>query len=206
MMKPIHRHRFRSRSGSSGEELVTPTMLRRTSRVPEWEPCEAARGSIQFPSWPLDCFVWLAMTGRVQRQHRPVIARSPCDDRVRRSSKSEGGSDPVLFPTVAHGIFARARNDVERSARQSRAMATRPLHVIARSSCDDRVRRSSKSDGGSDPVLLPTWPWVASQELAMTLKGPRVNRVRWLPASTSRLGRLCPAYGGAKSSETNAVL
>jgi hypothetical protein len=49
-----------------------------------------------------------------------VIARSPCDDRVRRSSKSEGGSNPACMRVAGllrtPGARSRdplARNDVE---------------------------------------------------------------------------------------------
>jgi hypothetical protein len=56
-----------------------------------------------------------------------------------RSAKAE--ATPFFFGAL--DCLARARNDVERSARQSRATAARPLHVIARSSCDE-----------SNPVLF----------------------------------------------------
>jgi hypothetical protein len=56
-----------------------------------------------------------------------VLARSPCDKAIQ-------------FFFVALDCFARARNDVERSAHKSRAMATQPLRVIVRSPCDDAIQ------------------------------------------------------------------
>ena len=41
--------------------------------------------------------------------------------------------------------------------------------VIARSESDDRVRRSSTSEGGSNPSIQFAAPWIASPALAMTV-------------------------------------
>jgi hypothetical protein len=45
-----------------------------------------------------------------------------------------------------------------------------------------------------------SWPWIASQELAMTWRGPRVNRLRWLSGlSTSLRGALATTQSSSFS-------
>ena len=104
-----------------------------------------------------------ALAGRDRRKPYPVIVTSRCDDRVRRSSKSEGGSNPVLTLRLLDCFALLAM-----TGRGQR----KPHPVIARSPRDDRVRRSSKSEGGSNPVL-PLRPLDCFALLAMTGTGQR---------------------------------
>jgi hypothetical protein len=78
----------------------------------------------------------------------------------------------------------------------TRSAAALPFHAL----CDEPLARNDVE--GSCTNLSPSLrgalatkqsssfslPWIASQELAMTLRGPRVNRVRWLPG----LSTSCP--------------
>jgi hypothetical protein len=80
-------------------------------------------------------------------------------------------AEAIQFPCVALDCFARARNGAEGLAENSQRH------------CEELLRRRN-------PVLFRC-SWIASQELAMTLRGLRVNRVRWLPGlSTSLRGAL----------------
>ena len=92
------------------------------------------------------------MTGKGRWQPHPVIARSPCDDRVRRTSKSEGGSNPVLSSRLLDCFAALAMTGRGRR---------KPFPVIARSACDEAIQ------------LFLSCPWIASLALAMTGRGRR---------------------------------
>ena len=50
-----------------------------------------------------------ALAGRDRRKPYPVIVTSRCDDRVRRSSKSEGGSNPVLLAALIASLAMTGR-------------------------------------------------------------------------------------------------
>jgi hypothetical protein len=92
-----------------------------------------------------------------------VIARSPCDDRVRRPRPAEARrakgearrakAEAIQPCFLCPGLPRFARNDVESSFATAAAIARRRLNVIARNVSDDRVRRSSESEGGSNPVF-----------------------------------------------------
>jgi hypothetical protein len=76
--------------------LLNPSNRRIRDPYVRW----CGRGGVaSFPPIPIEDFLCNCVCNSEGNQHiaRLFLSRSPCDDRVRRCSQSEGGSNPVFF-------------------------------------------------------------------------------------------------------------